>query len=112
MSGVKIRKDDLVKVIAGKDRGKEGRVVRVSPRDGRVMVEGVALSKRHVRTQGRRSTSGQQLQQGGIVDAEMFIDISNVQIVCPSCGRPTRVGHLTHPDGKKVRVCRKCDTEI
>ena len=112
MSGVKIRKDDLVKVIAGKDRGKEGRVLRVLPRDGRVMVDGVALSKRHVRTQGRRSTSGSQLKQGGIVDAEMFIDISNVQIVCPSCGRATRVGHRTHPDGKKVRVCRKCDTEI
>jgi large subunit ribosomal protein L24 len=46
------------------------------------------------------------------VDAEMYIDISNVQVVCPSCGRPTRVGHLIHPDGKKVRVCRKCDTEI
>jgi large subunit ribosomal protein L24 len=112
MPGLNIRKDDLVKVISGKDRGKEGRVVRVLPRDGRVMVDGVALAKRHVRTQGRRSTSGSQLQQGGIVDAEMFIDISNVQIVCPSCGRPTRVGHRTGPDGKKVRVCRKCDTEM
>jgi large subunit ribosomal protein L24 len=112
MPGLNIRKDDLVRVLSGKDRGKEGRVVRVLPRDGRVMVDGVALAKRHVRTQGRRSTSGSQLQQGGIVDAEMFIDVSNVQIVCPSCGKPTRIGHRTGPDGKKVRVCRKCDTEI
>jgi large subunit ribosomal protein L24 len=112
MPGLNIRKDDLVRVLSGKDRGKEGRVVRVLPRDGRVMVDGVALAKRHVRTQGRRSTSGSQLQQGGIVDAEMFIDVSNVQIVCPSCGKPTRIGHRTGPDGKKVRICRKCDTEI
>jgi large subunit ribosomal protein L24 len=112
MPGVDIRKDDLVKVRTGKDRGKEGRVVRVLPRDRRVMVDGVALAKRHVRTQGRRSSGGQQLQQGGIVDAEMFIDISNVQVVCPSCGRPTRVGHRTGADGKKVRICRRCEAEI
>ena len=112
MPGVDIRKDDTVKVLAGKDRGKEGRVVRVLPRDGRVMVDGVALVKRHVRAQGRKSSSGQQLQQGGIVDAEMFIDISNVQIVCPSCGKPSRVGHRTGPDGKKVRICRRCEGEI
>ena len=111
MPGVNIKKDDMVRVIAGKDRGKEGRVVRVQPTEGRVMVDGVALAKRHVRAQGRRSTSGQQLQQGGIIDAEMFIDISNVQIVCKSCGRPTRVGHRMEGD-VKMRICRHCEAEL
>jgi large subunit ribosomal protein L24 len=111
MPGVDIKKDDTVRVMNGKDRGKQGRVVRVQPDRGRVMVDGVALAKRHVRAQGRRSTSGQQLQQGGIVDAEMFVDISNVQIVCPSCGQPTRVGHRVDGD-RKVRICRKCEAEL
>ena len=111
MPGVDIRKDDTVRVMAGKDRGKEGRVVRVAPRDGRVMVDGVALAKKHMRSTGKRSTSGQQLQQGGIIDAETFIDISNVQIMCKSCGRPTRVGHRLEGD-VKVRICRRCEAEL
>jgi large subunit ribosomal protein L24 len=112
MPGVDIRKDDTVLVRTGKDRGKEGRVVRVLPREGRVMVEGVAMAKRHQRTQGRRTTGGTQLQQGGIIDIETFIDISNVQLVCSSCGQPTRVGHRVEADGRKVRFCRKCETEL
>jgi large subunit ribosomal protein L24 len=111
MPGVDIKKDDTVRVLAGKDRGKEGRVVRVLPSERRVMVDGVALAKRHVRASGKRSTSGQQLQQGGIVDAEMFVDISNVQVVCGSCGRPTRVGHRME-GGTKVRFCRRCEAEL
>jgi large subunit ribosomal protein L24 len=111
MPGVDIKKDDTVMVMSGKDRGKEGRVVRVSPRDGRVMVDGVALAKKHMRASGKRSTGGQQLQQGGIIDAETYIDISNVQIVCRSCGRPTRVGHRVE-GGVKVRICRKCEAEL
>ena len=111
MPGVDIKKDDMVKVLQGKDRGKEGRVVRVLPREGRVMVDGVALAKKHQRSTGKRSTGGQQLQQGGIIDAEMFIDISNVQIVCGSCGRPTRVGHRMEGD-VKVRICRHCEAEL
>jgi large subunit ribosomal protein L24 len=111
MPGVDIKKDDLVKVLQGKDRGKEGRVVRVLPREGRVMVDGVALAKKHMRSTGKRSTSGQQLQQGGIIDAETFIDISNVQIMCKSCGRPTRVGHRLEGD-VKVRICRRCEAEL
>lgn len=112
MPGVDIKKDDTVRVMTGKSRGHQGRVVRVLPRDRRVLVEGAALAKKHQRTQGRRSTSGQQLQQGGIMDVELYIDISNVQIVCKSCGRPTRVGHLTTTDGDKVRICRKCEAEL
>ena len=111
MPGVDIKKDDMVKVLQGKDRGKEGRVVRVLPLEGRVMVDGVALAKKHMRSTGKRSTSGQQLQQGGIIDAETFIDISNVQIMCKSCGRPTRVGHRIEGD-VKVRICRRCEAEL
>jgi large subunit ribosomal protein L24 len=111
MPGVDIKKDDLVKVLQGKDRGKEGRVVRVLPREGRVMVDGVALAKKHMRSSGKRSTSGQQLQQGGIIDAEMYIDISNVQIVCGSCGKASRIGHRMEGD-VKVRFCRRCESEL
>jgi large subunit ribosomal protein L24 len=111
MPGVDIKKDDLVKVMSGKDRGKQGRVVRVLPSVGRVMIDGVALAKKHSRTQGKKSASGSQLLQGGIVDVETFVDISNVQIVCPSCGQPTRVGHRQDGD-RKIRICRKCETEL
>jgi len=112
MPGVDIRKDDMVRVMSGKDRGHTGRVVHVLPREGRVMVDGAARAKKHTRTTGRRSKGGQQLQQGGIIDTELFIDISNVQLVCKSCGQPTRVGHLIQPGGTKVRICRKCEAEL
>ena len=112
MPGVDIKKDDTVRVISGKDRGREGRVVRVLPSERRVMVDGVALAKKHQRSSGRRARgSSQQLQQGGIIDAEMFVDISNVQIVCPACGNATRLGHRIEGD-RKVRFCRKCETEL
>jgi large subunit ribosomal protein L24 len=112
MPGVNIKKDDLVRVMTGKDRGKEGRVVRVLPGRGRIMVDGVALAKKHARTQGKRSSGGQQLQQGGIIDVEMFVDISNVQIVCGKCSKPTRIGNKILDDGAKVRICRKCEAEL
>ena len=111
MPGVDIKKDDMVRVLQGKDRGKEGRVVRVLPREGRVMVDGVALAKKHMRASGKRSTGGQQLQQGGIIDAEMFIDISNVQVVCNSCGKASRIGHRVEGD-VKIRFCRRCESEL
>ena len=111
MPGVDIKKDDNVRVISGKDRGKEGRVVRVMPLEGRVMVDGVALAKKHSRTGAQRTRTGQQLQQGGIIDVEMFVDISNVQVVCGNCGQPTRIGHRTEGD-TKVRICRKCGEEL
>ena len=112
MPGVDIRKDDTVRVISGKDRGREGRVVRVLPREGRVMVDGVALAKKHQRSSGRRARgSSQQQQQGGIIDAETFVDISNVQVVCTACGNATRIGHRAEGD-RKVRFCRRCETEL
>jgi large subunit ribosomal protein L24 len=113
MPGVDIRKDDTVRVISGKDRGREGRVVRVLPREGRVMVDGVALAKKHQRATGRRAkgSSQQVVQDSGIIDAETFVNISNVQVVCPACGQATRVGHRIEGD-RKVRFCRKCETEL
>jgi large subunit ribosomal protein L24 len=112
MPGVDIKKDDNVRVMSGKDRGHTGRVIHVLPREGKVMVDGAARAKKHQRTSGKRSASGAQLQQGGIIDTELFIDISNVQIVCKTCGKPTRVGHQVKADGSKVRVCRKCEAEL
>lgn len=112
MPGVDIKKDDNVRVMAGKDRGHTGRVIRVLPSEGKVMVDGAARAKKHQRTTGKRATSGAQLQQGGIIDTELFIDISNVQLVCKSCGQPTRVGHQTDVEGNKVRICRKCEAEL
>jgi large subunit ribosomal protein L24 len=110
MAGVAIHKNDEVQVISGKDKGKRGRVIRVLPDKGRVLVDGVARAKKATRTTGKRSASGQQLQQGGIIDTELFIDLSNVMLVCKHCGRATRVGHRVE-DGVKARVCKKCDSE-
>jgi large subunit ribosomal protein L24 len=111
MPGMQIKKDDNVRVMTGKDRGKEGRVVRVQPEKGRVMVDGVALAKKHQRSSGKRSSSGQQLQQGGILDVEMFLEVSNVQVVCKTCGQPTRIGHRIEGD-RKIRICRKCEAAL
>ncbi len=104
MPGVDIRRDDEIRVMTGKDRGRGGRVVRVLPREGRIMVEGVARAKKHARPSKQR-------QQGGIIDIEQFVDISNVAVVCKSCGLPTRIGHRVE-DGKKLRVCRKCESDL
>ena len=111
MAGVGIRKNDEVQVIAGKDRGKRGRVVNVLPQDHPVMVEGVGRATKHSRTSGKRSKSGSQLQQGGIILQEEFIDLSNVQLVCKSCGKATRVGHRFEGE-LKVRVCKKCGADL
>jgi large subunit ribosomal protein L24 len=101
---VSIKKGDEVIVMTGKDRGMKGRVVNVLPRDNRIMVEGVARAKKASRPSKKR-------QQGGIIDIEQFIDLSNVQLVCKSCGKPTRVGHRVE-DGVKIRVCRKCGADL
>ena len=103
---VKIRKGDQVIVIAGRDNGKRGRVLEVKPIEGRVKVEGVAMIKKH-----QRASPGTN-RGGGIIDREAFIDISNVQLICPGCGKAARVGHRVESDGRKVRFCRKCETEL
>ena len=99
-----IKKGDNVKVLSGKDRGKQGVVLRALPAEGKVVVEGVAVAKKAVKP-------NQQNQQGGIVPTEMPVDVSNVQLVCPKCGQATRVGHKK--DGKnKLRVCKNCGAEF
>jgi large subunit ribosomal protein L24 len=100
---VSIRKGDEVQVIAGKDRGRRGRVVNVLPQDNRVMVEGVARATKHSRPTKR-------VTQGGIIQQEMFIDLSNVLMVCKACGRATRVGHRIEA-GVKARICKRCGAE-
>jgi large subunit ribosomal protein L24 len=101
---VKIHKGDRVRVLKGKDIGKEGEVTRVLPDHRRVIVEGVNIAKRHQRA--TRAT-----MQGGIIDKDMPIDISNVALVCSSCG-PTRVGYRIDDEGNKVRVCKKCGGDV
>ena len=96
-----IKKNDFVKVIAGKDNGKQGKVLRVFPQEGRLTVERVNMIKRHTRPT-------RQLQQGGIIEREGKIHLSNVMLVCSKCDRGVRVGHRILEDGKKVRSCRRC----
>ena len=98
-----IRKSDNVLVVTGKDRGKRGRVLRVAPDKNRLVVEGVNLNKRHT-----KPNPGKQIK-GGIVEREAPVHASNVQLVCPECGAQTRIGHKILGDGRKVRICRKCE---
>ena len=101
---MELRTGDEVKVIAGKDRGRESRIARVFPDENKVIVEGVATAKRHTKPRG-------QTMQGGIIDKDMPIDASNVMIVCATCG-PTRIGHRFDADGHKRRVCVKCGGDL
>ena len=101
---MKLKVGDTVRVIAGKDKGTESRIARVLRKKNKIIVEGVATAKRHQRPTG-------QTMQGGIIDKDMPIDVSNVMIVCPECG-PTRVGARFDEDGRKYRVCRKCGSDL
>ena len=103
---VDIRRNDTVKVLSGKDKGKQGRVLRVFPDTGRVLVEHVAIVKKHVRA----NQQANQRTKGGIADQESPISISKVQLVCGTCG-PVRIGHEVRGD-RKVRFCRKCGTTL
>jgi large subunit ribosomal protein L24 len=105
MAGLKIRKGDRVRVLSGKDKGKEGAVMRTLPREGKVIVDGVNVARKSQRP--TRTT-----QQGGIIDKDMPIQVSNVALVCPSCGKPTRVGYTIDKSGQKARVCKRCGGEI
>ena len=101
---MRIKKGDRVRVLQGKDRGREGTVMRVLPKQGRVIVDGVNQVKRHQRA--TRAT-----MQGGIIDKDMPIQASNVAIVCPQDG-PTRIGIRWDEQGRKVRICRKCGGDL
>ncbi len=98
---MKIKKGDTVKILSGKDRGKRAKVTRVLPSDGRIMVEGVNLKKRHRR-------SRRQDKKGEIVLIPAPVSVSAVQVVCPACGKPTRVGYTWNEAGGRVRMCKKC----
>ena len=98
---MKIRKNDTVVSIAGKDKGKKGKVRRALPKEDRVLVEGLNMIKRHSRA--RRAA-----RQAGIIELEAPIHVSNVMLLCNKCAKPTRVGFKILDDGKKVRICRSC----
>ena len=98
-----VRRNDTVLVIAGKDRGKRGRVLKLLPERNRVVVERVNLIKRHTRPNPSRNI------KGGVVEREASLHASNLQLVCPECGAQTRVGRQLLGDGRKVRICRKCE---
>src|SRR5205085_11205341 len=101
---MKLVKGDRVRVLSGKDKGKEGEIMRVFPKDGRVIVEGVNVAKRHQRA--TRAT-----MQGGIIDKDMPMPTSRVAILCPQHG-PTRIGFRFDEQGRQVRICRKCGGEL
>ena len=105
MAGLSVRRGDTVAVIAGRERGKRGKVLRLVPARQRVVVEKVNMIKRH-----QRPT--QKLRQGGIIEREGPLHVSNVMVVCPKCDRPTRTGVQQLADGKKVRVCKRCQETI
>jgi large subunit ribosomal protein L24 len=98
-----IRKNDNVLVVTGRDRGKRGRVLRVVPAKDRVIVEGVNFIKRHTRPNPQKNV------KGGIVEREAPLHASNVQLVCPECGKQTRIGRKRLDDGRSVRFCVKCE---
>jgi large subunit ribosomal protein L24 len=97
----RLRKDDTVMVIAGRERGKTGKVLRVLPEKNRVLIERVNMVKRHVKPRGVQ-------QPGGIQEKEASIHLSNVLPICGRCNKPTRVGHRRLADGTAVRLCRRC----
>ncbi len=105
MKKMSIRKDDMVVVLSGKDKGKQGKILEVMPKEGKVVVENINVVSRHTKPR-------KQGDQGGILKKEAPIYACKVQRVCPKCGKPTRAAHKVQADGKKVRICKKCGAEI
>jgi large subunit ribosomal protein L24 len=113
---MKVRKGDVVQILGGKDRGKQGRVLEARPKERRVIVENLNVVKRHMRPRVLRDTSRmgqQQVAPGGVIDKAAPLPVSSVMVVCPTCERPTRVGievrDLPGGGSTKVRVCRRAD---
>ena len=102
---MKIRKGDMVRVLTGKDRGKEGEVIRAIPERGKVIVAGVNIAKKHQRPLNAT-------MQGGIIDKDMPMDVSNVAVISPKDGKPTRVGFRVADDGTKVRICKRTGDDL
>ena len=106
MPKVHVKKGDNVEVLSGKNRGKRGKVLRVLPAEGKVLVEGVNVVKRHTKPQGAA------VPQGGILEKAMPIHASKVMLVCPQCNERTRVGRKAMDDNTRVRFCKSCEKEI
>lgn len=102
---LKIRKNDKVKIIKGKDRGKTGTVLRIESSKNRLYVKGINIVKKHNR-------SKDQSKPGGIIEKEGPVEISNIKLICPSCGRHVRAGFQIKDSGEKVRICRKCGQQV
>ena len=100
-----IKKNDTIVVLAGRDKGKQGKVMSADPKAGMVLVEGINVAKRHKKPR-------KQGQPGGIISKETPIYASKVMRICPKCNKSTRPAHRFNDDGTKVRVCKKCDSEI
>ena len=114
---MKVKKGDTVHILRGKDAGKEVRVVEALPKQGRVVVENINVVKRHRRPRPIQNTTGMgsSMVPGGIVDLPAPLPVSNVMVVCPTCGKPTRVGTIAKvvkDKNVRVRVCKKCGEEI
>ena len=105
MNKVHVKTGDTVVILSGKDKGKQGKVLQVSPKEGKVIVEGLNIATKHVKPR-------RQGEQGGIVEAEAAMYACKVQLVCPKCGKATRIAHKILEDGSKVRVCKSCNEEI
>jgi large subunit ribosomal protein L24 len=102
---IRIKKDDKVKVLTGKDKGKIGKVLKVVKKTNRIVVENINMVKVHQRP-------SQENPQGGIVEKAMPMEVSNLMLMCNSCVKPTRIGIKQLEDGKRVRVCKKCNQQI
>ena len=106
MNTLFVKKGDNVQIMTGKDRGKQGKIIRTIPSKSRVVVEGLNKVKKASRPSQRNP------QSGGIIEMEAPINVSNVRLVCGSCGEPTRVGNTRNEDGKRIRTCKKCSAPI
>ncbi len=114
---MKIKKGDVVHVLRGKDAGKEGRVLEARPKDGKVLVENINVIKKHRRPKAIQNTTGigGSVVPGGIIELPAPLPVSNVMLVCPSCGKPTRIGTIEKTIGGKqvrIRVCKRCNQEV
>jgi large subunit ribosomal protein L24 len=105
---MKVHKGDTVQVISGKDRGLKGKVLLANPKAEKILVEGANRVKRHTKV----TQTGRGAQTGGIITQEAPVHVSNVMVVCPSCDKPSRIGHRRNENGKNVRTCRRCGSDI
>ena len=105
---MKVHKGDTVQVISGKDRGLKGKVLLANPKAEKILVEGANRVKKHTKV----TQTGRGGQAGGIITQEAPVHVSNVMVVCPSCDKPSRIGHRRNENGKNVRTCRRCGSDI